>query len=279
MSVRSRAPKASVAAPVAAGTTPGLENLTRVLQVGMANKLSINAPVPVDHRHHEHAMTPEEFESKFMAAVEIEAAKMTKADYKRYKVIAKDQLAKARAGGADALKKGKMLTQQGFNTLMREVKQRWQQAKDPVHWSTASPMKLSSLIKDHYKKRFPEKAWTNIKLGTNADRWYHGESGGNVSAKIYIDDPDRDPDSKGKIHTIVSVSFNPDSKDGTEANLASKAAGKLTASAEDILGDEMIMNAITHSAVMARIDTTIDAACMRLKAQIDAAMSMPGDMD
>jgi hypothetical protein len=281
MSLRPRTHKAPAAAPVAApkaaGNAPGLENLTRVLQVGLANKLSINAPVPVDHSHGDD-MTFEEFESKFMAAVEIEAKKMTKADYERYKKIAKERLAKARSGGAAALKKGKVLTEQGLNALMREVKQRWQMAKNPVHWSSSSPQELAKLIIDHYKKRFPEKAWTNIKLGINADRWYHGESGGNVFAKIYIDDPDRDPESKGKIRTIVSVSFNADSADGMEADLAKKAAGKLTATAEDILGEEEIMNAITHSQIMARIDTTVKVACMRLKANIAAVMEK-GDMD
>lgn len=281
MSFRPRATKAPaaapVAAPVAAGNAPGLENLTRVLHIGMANKPSINAPVPVD-RAGAGEMTIQEFESKFMQAVEIEARKMTKEDYERYKKIAKERLAKARAGGKAALDKGKMLTEQGLKTLMREVTQRWQGAKDPIHWSTASPMQIANLLKDHYKKRFPEKAWNNIKLGLDADRWYHAESGGNVYAQIYIDDPDRNPDSKGKIYTLVSVSFNADSTDGAEADLANKAAGKLVATAEDVLGEEAIMNGITHKAVMARIDTTIEVACMRLKAKIAAVMEK-GDMD
>lgn len=181
MSLRTRTPKSVVSE----SNAPNFDNLSRVLEVGMANKLAMS--VRSSAEAHKDNMTMDEFASRFMKAVETETIDMNHADAIGYRATATKILRNTTSAAGAA----NVVTKRALEDLLVEVKQRWQGAKNPVHWSTVSKKKLSKLIKDHYKRRFSEKAWQEILMGINLNRVYYADSGGNLSVQIYINAPDK----------------------------------------------------------------------------------------
>lgn len=282
-------PRTEAKGPSAANVAaPGLNRLSHVLSVGLSNTsdpvnpayaVGAAATLNVDA-----TISRTEFEFEVMRIVDIDAKMLTKADYNRYKMKARELLSKTSAGGAGGLSKaGKeagrlaggaaVLTRKSAARLAEEIKRRWQRATPAIHWSSSTPMQLGTLLKKNYKLSFPERAWKNIIRGNNVDKWLYSESGGNCHAEINIDDIDDDVSGqRGMLRVKVFISFNENPKDEAEKKMAAIADKLVGISALD-LGNSNQMASITHKAIMERIDSSIDDAVLQLKAEWDAALS------
>tara|TARA_B100001057_G_C22720971_1_gene899683 strand:+ start:112 stop:1011 length:900 start_codon:yes stop_codon:yes gene_type:complete len=289
MSFRPSAEKKAPAQDAAkAAPAPGLDRLSHVLSVGIGNTPAFTRPVaPVGAvADVDPILSKAEFEAEFMRLVEIDAMKMKKLtmkDYDRYKKEAKAMLSDATKEAAKGLSKasaeaGRLaagtatLTKKGAAILAEEFKRRWQGASKPLHWTTSKPTELATVLKENYRKTFPERAWKNILAGNNADRWYYSESGGNCHAKIEIDDIDDDkPVSYGLLTVTVFISMIDDPKDDKEKALAASAE-KLEGVSTLELGNSFQMKSITHKQIMERIDVCIMDAVFKMTAEWDAAI-------
>lgn len=287
MSFRPRVEKKAPAhdAPKTA-PAPGLDRLSHVLNVGIGNTPALTRPVaPVGAvADVDPILSAAAFEAEFMRLVEIDAKMktLTKEDYDRYKKKAKEMLSKASKEAGKGLAKAgaeatrltagaATLTKKGAAILAEEFKRRWQGASKPMHWTSSNPTELASVLKENYRKSFPERAWKNILAGNNADRWYYSESGGNCHAKIEIDDIDNDKaDQRGQLTVTVFVSMVKDPKDEMEKKLAASAEKIEGVSTLD-LGNATQMGNITHKQMMERIDMSITDAVFQMKAEWDAA--------
>jgi hypothetical protein len=289
MSLRPRAEKKTPAQDaVKAAPAPGLDRLSHVLSVGVGNTPAPVRPVaPVGvGADVDPILSEAAFEAEFMRLVEIDASmkKLTKEDYERYKKQAKQMLSNARADAGKRLSKAKaearrltagalVLTKKGAATLAEEFKRRWQGASKPLHWTSSKPGELASMLKENYRKSFSERAWKNILLGNNADRWYYAESGGNCHAKIEIDDIDDDKGGqRGQLTVTVFISMVEDPKDEMEKKLAAISAKIEGVSTLD-LGNATQMGSINHKQMMERIDMSIMDAVFQMKAEWDAALA------
>ena len=238
MSLRTRTPKSVVSE----SNAPNFDNLSRVLEVGMTNKLAMS--VRSSAEAHKDNMTMDEFASRFMKAVETETIDMNHADAIGYRATATRILRNTTSAAGEA----KVMTKRALEDILVEVKQRWQGAKNPVHWSTFSGKKLSRLIKDHYKRRFSEKAWKEILMGTNLNRVYYADSGGNLSVQIYIDAPDKN-NAEAKPKLVVQLLV-------FELEFSTQPESK-------VVYDLNEMQSMPYSFIISLIDRSIDVVVYR----------------
>lgn len=226
---------------------PSLNNLTRVLEVGMANRAA-----------GEVVMTEAQFFAEVDRLVEIDAPllSLNKEELARYRAMAGEEARKYAQRAGDAAQRGAKevarLTAKGAQQLVNQVKLAWEGSKKPFHFLTATPKVLANKLINDYKGDFTTNAWNNIKIAKDAARYYKVDSGANLHANIeFFDD---------RVKVRVFVSFQ---EDDPELNAI---GDKLDWIRTKSFGDSV--SVISYKAITALIDGMLKEGVKEIKAQL-----------
>lgn len=236
-----RREKKPVAAPKAVGAAPGLHNLSRVLEIGAANKATIDA-----------GLTDVEFAAEVDRLVEFEKAKMpsmSREDYERYKKMAADKTREYTMKAKDAAMRGSKeaarLTKEGAKIVLLEVKKMWENAKGHIHFATTSNYELKKRLKADYRKFFVKAAWEKLQLSKKGSKEYHNDTGGNLFCDVTF--------YGTTVEVKVYVYFK---EDDPEYSQFAKLDAAMEHTEKRDLGDGM--DAITYSGICGFVDNMID---------------------
>lgn len=163
-----------------------LNNLSRVLKIGAANKATIDA-----------GLTEAEFSAEVDRIVEFKAAKMSgvsKDEILNFKSMAaraaRSYTEMAKDAALQGSKEAAGLTKKAASELLYEIELQWKGAVRPLHFTTAPAPVLIKRLKTDYIRRFEERSWKNIQSasegGGNPSRVYVADSGANMWAYIYF---------------------------------------------------------------------------------------------
>lgn len=185
----------------AVAATGELNNLSRVLQIGAANKATIDA-----------GLTEAEFSAEVDRLVEFKAAKMSgvsKDEILNLKSMAVEATRSYTAMAKDAALQGSKeaagLTKKAASELLYKIELQWKGAVRPLHFLMASAPVLIKRLKTDYMRTFEERSWKNMQSasgGGDPHRAYVADSGANMWAYIYLD----------KTTLDVSIGTYPDDK-------------------------------------------------------------------
>ena len=174
MSLRPRSEKKSNVTAIQS-PMPAVSNLTRVLEVGIANR----AGGEVD-------MIEARSFAEVDNLVDINDPLLSLNKQELNRLAGKASKLTNRAGDAAqrGAKKVARLTAEQLKTLEKEVKLKWEGSDEPFHFLTATPEQLVKALMTDFRIHFKAKNWQNIKLAKNAARYYTPDSGANMHAKI-----------------------------------------------------------------------------------------------
>ena len=166
----------------AVAATGELNNLSRVLQIGAANKATIDA-----------GLTEAEFSAEVDRLVEFKAAKMSgvsKDEILNFKSMAVEATRSYTAMAKDAALQGSKeaagLTKKAASELLYKIELQWKGAVRPLHFLMASAPVLIKRLKTDYMRTFEERGWKNMQSAVgDVRRRYVADSGANMWA--YID--------------------------------------------------------------------------------------------
>lgn len=188
MSLRPRSEKKSNVTAIQS-PMPAVSNLTRVLEVGIANR----AGGEVD-------MIEARSFAEFDKLVDINDPLLSVNKQELKRLAGKASELTNRAG--DAAKRGAKqvarVTADELKMLKKEVKLKWEGSDEPFHFLTATPEQLVKALITDFQIHFKAKNWQNIKLAKNAARYYTPDSGANMHAKISFEG------NQVEVHVFVS---------------------------------------------------------------------------
>jgi len=196
MSFRPRAEKkATATAPMTAASPTGINRLSHVLEVGLANRDSIdNVMTETQFVNEVDGGEVDMIEARSFAEVDKlvdindPLLSLNKQEFNRLRSMAAGKASKLTNRAGDAAQRGAKkvarLTAEQLKMLEKEVKRKWEGSDEPFHFLTATPEQLVKALMTDFRIHFKAKNWENIKLAKKAARYYTPDSGANMHAKI-----------------------------------------------------------------------------------------------